>query len=1012
MEASNTYTGGSRYAPTRPEAMRVNPRDPLPAPVPITPSQITNGASFPSEAASMDDNGLGRNNSRRRKAGDQSYVKSPRTAATLPTAPEVPSSPRGPPVSYQSPYSNGTALPIRNNSLKSFAARAGAIPDKVDPSLANSTVVDIMPALDRNSRPLRSSTSDSPRVNSATAQQPAHASYSTSTGEPSQARQIDSANTPRTQDSSRYRPANPKIDTNRSTPDTTVTSPAISSATRRTSTGAAERRAEWAPDRSPLQKLEVKLNDISKEEMRARVQEAEQQLKESKARKAARQSSAEITEVRRTASKRSSTNTREPNTRDAQVQTGNLDVSQSHFSNTDQSTSTRSVPQNGAEMEVRRNSQSSRPSPGFTQVVEGRPLNSTGLPSSQTKSQQNRRRSVDTTKLYRSEDRGVRFQTDRLDDGADEIVGHSDQTDISYDGSPRAAFETDAIRKGSVDGRNEASRLPQPTRKQDFTASGASREVPKEQKQLYMNRVEIPQGEDSAAAYGGAPDPMPGRITHRHDRGLKYEVPPQTASGIEASKRIGFGSRVEAPAHNAESFLHHASDLLHLGRTHHKGSMPQEPSTGTPRHLDEWRTGGVARLTLADLTSDDEAPAAKSAWWEAGRSEVPSQMRRSSATEKLKRGSVSLDGSYEDGNGRPNISHFPSHLPTVSPGVVQDGRACPSTVRARLYVCDKADEFPSARPRRRAWLRKPASITGLYRSSALQRAFTSAYSYSCPELADHDPSRISHICKPYLSKQLTRSMRAIRVRSPAVPTVFDPPLLLKCGPLLRYTGLKRDKVEQSDGRSTLVVDRETWRGSVMIVTVDSASSYDHPPTLRLFHQPIDLLPPPPQHLDGANGDGLPSEYIDPIAGLPKMSRNGGTVYVKPVEDLEEGVDVSRLEDDDGLFEVTRTANVPTAYGKADELLGRSPLPMVSRNRLNHRNGRRSGKFREVRGVRLHAERGVTFWRFSLEVELGEHQARIAYRINKAASIGFWVPGRGQTMNIMFHSCNGFSMSVK
>ena len=198
----------------------------------------------------------------------------------------------------------------------------------------------------------------------------------------------------------------------------------------------------------------------------------------------------------------------------------------------------------------------------------------------------------------------------------------------------------------------------------------------------------------------------------------------------------------------------------------------------------------------------------------------------------------------------------------------------------------------------------------------------------------------------------------------------------------------------------------------MIVTVDSESTYDPAPTLRLFHQPMDLLPPPPQKFDGTNGEDLPSEYVDPIAGLPKMSRTGGTVYVKPVEDLEEGVDVSRIENDDGLFEVTRTANVPTSYGKADELLGRSPLPALNKKRPAQRSGQQLGKFREVKGVRLHAERGVIFWRFNLEVELGDKQARIAYRINKAASIGFWVPARGQTMNMMFHSCNGFSMSVK
>lgn len=44
-----------------------------------------------------------------------------------------------------------------------------------------------------------------------------------------------------------------------------------------------DEQREWAPERSPLQKLEVTLKDISKEEKRARVEEAEMLLREAKA---------------------------------------------------------------------------------------------------------------------------------------------------------------------------------------------------------------------------------------------------------------------------------------------------------------------------------------------------------------------------------------------------------------------------------------------------------------------------------------------------------------------------------------------------------------------------------------------------------------------------------------------------------------------------------------------------------------------------------------------------------
>lgn len=220
---------------------------------------------------------------------------------------------------------------------------------------------------------------------------------------------------------------------------------------------------------------------------------------------------------------------------------------------------------------------------------------------------------------------------------------------------------------------------------------------------------------------------------------------------------------------------------------------------------------------------------------------------------------------------------------------------------------------------------------------------------------------------------------------PTSQTIFNPPLYLKCGPLLRYTGLRRD--QSRAGR-----EREIWRGSVMIVTTDSGSSYQKPPILRLFKQAMDILPPPPQEREG---DELNPAYIDPVEGQIKVSRTGQTMYVKAVDEIAENEDLSRVEDDTGLFSFIRA-------GKATG---------VKSSRVHKKDGEKVGKVREIPAVRLHAERGVTFWRFNLEVELGSTQTRIAYRINNGPAIGFWVPAKDETMNIMFHSCNGFSLSV-
>ena len=234
---------------------------------------------------------------------------------------------------------------------------------------------------------------------------------------------------------------------------------------------------------------------------------------------------------------------------------------------------------------------------------------------------------------------------------------------------------------------------------------------------------------------------------------------------------------------------------------------------------------------------------------------------------------------------------------------------------------------------------------------------------------------------------------------------FKPPLFLQCGPLLRYTGLRRER--RAVPGSNSIAEREIWRGSIMIVTDDSHSSYERPPVLRLFAQPMDLLPPPPTKITGQ----LPSEHVDPLAGQVKVSRTGQPLYVRPADALEQGVDLSRVEDDTGIFERTKNPHLEQQQTVGRDGQRHPHITTAKQSRIRARDGEKAGKYREIKGARLHAERGVTFWRFNLEVELGVSQARVAYRINRGPAIGFWVPGRGQTMNIMFHSCNGFSMSV-
>ncbi|KAJ6257837.1 hypothetical protein Dda_7626 [Drechslerella dactyloides] len=213
---------------------------------------------------------------------------------------------------------------------------------------------------------------------------------------------------------------------------------------------------------------------------------------------------------------------------------------------------------------------------------------------------------------------------------------------------------------------------------------------------------------------------------------------------------------------------------------------------------------------------------------------------------------------------------------------------------------------------------------------------------------------------------------------PPVPASsgFDPPLKVKCGPLLRYTGLKRDG------------DIEVWRGSILIVTEDAVSTYEPVPSIRLFGQ----------------GCEIPAEGTseDDITSIPAMGSHGETEELRPASDLPSSKDASNGEKPGDLASLPPSMRYPFAPATNWPKSGSGCF---------RKDGERQGKARDFSAERIHAERGVTFWRFNLEIELGNEEQRIAYRINNGATVGFYVPAVDQSMNIMFHSCNGFSLAV-
>lgn len=957
---------------------RVDPNSPLPSSLPS--SQTMEQSPLLESAQGT---GVARTTSQRRW---QVSGRRQNESTRQPTAPQAP---KAPPVSYRDPYGNGVIKNPTTNST-SFAARIRAAP----PDLISARIPDedFDPVIQDTTPNRRGSNSRPPGALYAAVQSSNPAPISSPTTGPSSPPFLSIATTPRQYQAPDTNPSEPTSDNTKPARAHDDTAYLVSrSKSRRVSAGAAESPTEWA-DRSPLQKLEVKLNGISKEEKRARVEEAEQLLRESKTGGRPRRSSQEIeaTSHRRQSRRASAGVDEKPKSaipgeaREAQKEAvvrkdhpvSSRNRGQPELLEVKPASQPEKL-QNSPRNEIDLRSDSTRiPTASRLPVSRDRTRPISGGP-------------VEATEPGQLSGRGVRFQSRRpsnepgLDPGVEsEPLSHQPATTkVEDSGSGLSAGGARAI--------SQPGRLPLP-RDQLTMGNKASKQASPLQ-QSPRNRIV----ESSKSNAFPATDRDAANSVFTKTVPINNDAPPKAAGGIDERKKKEFKSNANGVTDESVRHKHHLSGILHHSRP--EGPAPDKRSTSRSKPLDEWRQGGTARLSIADMSPRNDTTTSQIAWWEGrgtngGKSKVGKR-----------RETKSLDGGYDETLGKNSFSSL-QNSSKEPPSEFQRGFGA---AHLRRYVAN--DELKGGKPR---------DLSGLHGYVFHTRGdprfnLSTAYSYSCPRLDEHDDSHPYHICKPYVSTELTRSMRSIRIRAAPPTASFNPPLYLKCGPLLRYTGIRREMLHNSGGiNSKPGSERETWRGSVMIVTADAGSTYNPVPVLRLFPEPIDLLPPPPQQVDEGSRHSLPREYIDPIAGLPKLSRTGKTVYVKPVEDLEVQVDLSCVEDDAGLFEETRTAAVPTSYGQPKNG-PRRDIPSTSTSARIGRQARDgSTRYQETKGVRLHVERGVTFWRFNIEVELRERQVRIAYRINNSASVGFWVPARGQTMNVMFHSCNGFSMSVK
>lgn len=98
-------------------------------------------------------------------------------------------------------------------------------------------------------------------------------------------------------------------------------------------------------------------------------------------------------------------------------------------------------------------------------------------------------------------------------------------------------------------------------------------------------------------------------------------------------------------------------------------------------------------------------------------------------------------------------------------------------------------------------------------------------------------------------------------------------------------------------------------------------------------------------------------------------------------------------------------------------------PAVSVTNRTATSGAKSPLYRNgevVEGLNLYSDSSKAFWRFFLKVPLGQEESRWEYMIPEMldasgeprhASRTFVVPSVHDSMRIMFHSCNGFSVGT-
>ena len=177
-----------------------------------------------------------------------------------------------------------------------------------------------------------------------------------------------------------------------------------------------------------------------------------------------------------------------------------------------------------------------------------------------------------------------------------------------------------------------------------------------------------------------------------------------------------------------------------------------------------------------------------------------------------------------------------------------------------------------------------------------------------------------------------------------------------------------------------------WIGSVLVVTKGGGKKQLFEPTLLLRRaEEAEETHGAVSPVDVVNGELAPAEGVEDADATEGVN---GT----------EGVDGA--EDDDGVDGVDAAAGPAAQDVEGIEDTG-------------------DAGGTEVEGLCLYSDPRNTFWRFDLSVPIEEREGQWAYTLpglrfhsrKKPRTSVFHVPAAAESMRIMFHSCNGFSVGT-